>query len=54
MKTPKTYRLSPMTLLQLEQLKKKNPNMTETEIVETAIWELHTKWGNENDKGKSD
>lgn len=36
-KTPKTYRLSPITCLELDTLKALIPGATETEIVETAI-----------------
>lgn len=36
-KIPKTYRLSPMTIRQLQRLKELEPGSTDTELIETAI-----------------
>lgn len=44
-KTPKTYRLSPITCRELQRLKELEPKATETELVERAITHLLMSYG---------
>ena len=45
MKTPKTYRLSPLAIMRLDEIKSKlGSDWTETAIIEYAIGELSRKW----------
>ncbi|MDE6591039.1 MAG: hypothetical protein K2K53_12010 [Oscillospiraceae bacterium] len=39
-KTQKNYRLSPMTIRELDVLKERYPGVTETQIIEMAITHL--------------